>query len=124
MNFDNIDVMKKLFVSSFAIIVLLVMMSFQLIRTQLRVFVLDDLGKHREGVEVSLYHTAEDYNNSKPAFGPLLTDKKGRVIFQDVPNGPFYIEAVKDDYSNGLTGQLTDKLQEGRINKMNLVISE
>lgn len=114
--------MKKVIVFSFSLLVLLAVSSFQLIKTQLRVFVLDELGKRPVGVDVSLYDSVEDYNNSKPSYGPLKTDAKGRVIFHGVTDGPFYIEAVKGDYSNGLTAQVTDRLQNGRINKMNVVI--
>ena len=116
--------MKKLLVSLLSIVIVATLFSFQLMKTQLRVFVIDDLGKYRENVEVTLYDTPEDYNNSKPSYGPFKTDKKGRVIFHGVGKGPYYLEASIGDYSNGLTGQLTETLQEGRINKMNVVISE
>jgi len=112
---------KKHFIPFF-VLCAAVLMSFQFIKTQLRITVISETGAYVENAEVILYNSAEDYNNSKAAYGPLKTDKKGKVIFHDVSNGPFYVEAVKGDLSNGVSAQLTDTLQEGRINKINVVV--
>lgn len=103
---------------------LLMLCSYQVIRTQLRVTILDDLGNVRPGAKVSLYKTTKDFNDNKRAYGPIEADEKGRAIFFSVENGPFYLEAVDGDYSNDFGGQLTDTLQEGKINKLNVIISK
>lgn len=103
---------------------MLLLSSSQILKTQLRISVIDEIGNFTQGAEVTLYDSPEDYNNSQPAFGPKTTDKKGRVAFIGVSTGPYYIEATKGAYSNSLSSQLTDTLKPGRINKLNVIISE
>ena len=80
---------RKTLFTSFLFVILACLMSFQFLKTQLRIFVLDETGGYVENVEVSLYDTPEDYNNSKPSYGPLKTNGKGRVIFHGVKKGPY-----------------------------------
>lgn len=115
--------MKKMYKISVLLCTMLLLSSSQILKTQLRITVIDDIGNFTEGVEVTLYDSPEDYNNSQPAFGPEMSNKKGRVAFIGVGTGPYYIEAVKGDYSNSLSGQLTDTLKAGRVNKLNVIIS-
>ncbi len=98
--------------------------SYQLLKTQLRVTVLDDLGNLHSGAKVSLYENIEQYNSRKPVFGPLDTDKKGKAIFFSVGVGPYLIEVLDGDYSNDFGGQQTEKLSDGKINKVNVIISK
>lgn len=102
----------------------LMLCSFDLIKTQLRITVFDDLGNVRKGAKVSLYEKEEDFNNNKPTYGPLQTDEKGKAFFIGVTNGPFIIEVVDGDYSNDFGGQKTDLLEQGKINKINIIISK
>ena len=60
---------------------LFLLCSYQIIKTQLRVTVLDDLGNIRKGAEVTLYHSVEDYNNDKTAYGPITTKKRSNFTY-------------------------------------------
>jgi hypothetical protein len=98
--------------------------SYSIIKTQLRVFVIDDLGNFRTGAKVSLYEKVEDYNNDKPTHGPVTTDAKGKAVFLSLEKGPFYVEAIDGDYSNDFGAQRTDTLEVGKVNKVNIIISK
>ena len=102
----------------------LMLSSYTLIKTQLRVFVMDDLGNFRSGAKVSLYEKIEDFNKDKPAHGPVTTDEKGKAIFLSLEKGPYYVEAIDGDYSNDFGAQRTDTLEVGKVNKVNIIISK
>lgn len=104
------------------LVISITLLSFQFIKTQLRITIYDDVGNSHENVEVSLYETAEDYNNDKVAFGPLKTNKRGKVVFHGVEEGPYYVEAKKGDLSNTFGGEQTSKLLKGKINKVVIII--
>lgn len=98
--------------------------SFQLISTQLKIQVLNNLGKAEWGVKVKIFKTEEDYNTEKNAIEEQFTDKKGYVNFKNLETIPYYILAVKDTKSNAANGVKSDPLKEKTINKMTVVISE
>ncbi|MEM9324651.1 MAG: carboxypeptidase regulatory-like domain-containing protein [Bacteroidota bacterium] len=94
----------------------------QLLPTKLRVTVLDGNGNYVDNASVSLFASEDDYINSKDPLKLDRTDKKGRVTFKDLGPKSYYIDARKGDKNNDGRGSKTDKLQEGRINKVNVVI--
>ncbi len=97
--------------------------SSQLLPTNLRIIVLNSLGNAEEGVAVTLYDSEENYREEKnPVTETLLTDNKGRVTFTKLSTKSYFIHAVKGDMSNTGEGVETAKLQEGRMNKVNIVI--
>jgi hypothetical protein len=102
----------------------LMLSSYTIIKTQLRVFVIDDLGNFRSGAKVSLYEKIEDFNNNKPAHGPIITDNKGKAVFLSLEKGPYYVEAIDGDYSNDFGAHRTDTLEVGKVNKVNIIISK
>jgi hypothetical protein len=107
-----------------ATVLFCMLFSFQIIKTQLRVTVLTDLGNASEGAMVKIFGNKEDYNNDKTATQPQLTDSKGKTIFYGLDKGPYILEVEKEDYSNSFGGQLTDTLSVGKINKINVIISK
>ena len=103
---------------------LLMVFSFNILRTELRVIVKDDSGEKRLGTEVSLFNTIDDFSNDKKSYDPIVSNKKGRAIFNNVGKGPFYLEAENEDITNSFGNQSTDTLQEGIINKIDVVITD
>lgn len=97
--------------------------SSQLLKTQLRVTVLDGHGNYQEDAEVTLYGSMEDYNNAEnPVMETEKTNRKGRVRFVGLEPQPYFVEVEKGDLSNVLGGEKTDTLKKGRINRINIVI--
>ena len=95
----------------------------QLWNTSLRITVLNELGNQEEGVTVQLYKTQEDYEDeTNPVGEPALTDKKGRVTFKDLEPIVYFVSAVKGKMNNHGAGIATGTLEEGKINKVNLII--
>ena len=95
----------------------------QLLNTSLRVTVLNDLGNIQENATVQLFTSEEDYRNETNPVGPSQkTDKKGRVTFKKLGSRVYYIHAKKGDATNVGRGVQTEKLAEGKVNKLNTVI--
>ncbi|MEQ9423613.1 MAG: carboxypeptidase-like regulatory domain-containing protein [Cyclobacteriaceae bacterium] len=95
----------------------------QLLPTNLQVTVLDDLGNVVEGATVIIFENEEDYRfENNPAFGPELTDKKGRVTFKKIPAKSYYVFVSKGDKNNDGKGVKTSRLEPGKKNQINVVI--
>ncbi len=95
----------------------------QLLPTNLRITVLDDLGNIVEGAVVAIFSNENDYRfETNPIAGPDETDKKGRVTFKKVPAQSYYVMVVKGDKKNDGKGVRTSKLEVGKMNKVNIVI--
>lgn len=96
----------------------------QLIKTTLIVHVLDDLGNFQEGASVRLYKTESDYNEDKNFIGPEISDARGRVKFKKLEAIDYFVLVEKEKKNNVLGGERTGKLNEGKINNVNIIISE
>ena len=95
----------------------------QLLPTSLRITVLNELGNVETGVTVTLYASSEDYKKGEnPVMEGKITDKKGRVTFKGLSPKIYYVNAEKGDKNNYGAGVQTDTLQEGRVNKVNIII--
>jgi hypothetical protein len=95
----------------------------QLIKTTLRITILNELGNPVEGAQVQLYKTDEDYRkNINPATEPMLTDAKGIVTFKDLEPVEYYVDAEKDEATNYGAGVQTGKLEARRINRATIII--
>ena len=118
--------MKKLLIIPVAFLLLSFVIpqsSMQVLKTQLLVTVLDDLGNIEKGARVTIYANEEDYNKLKnPVFASELTNEKGRVRFIGLKAQPYYVAAEKGDDDNFLRGEKTKPLQKGRLNKINVII--
>ena len=96
---------------------------FQVFKTSLRITVIDELGNIVEGAAVQLYPTDEDYRNeTNPVSEIYYSDEKGRVKFKDLAPQVYFVNASKEDKNNIGAGVQTDKLVEGKMNKVNIVI--
>ena len=95
----------------------------QLLPTNLKITVRNELGNVEEGVSVQLFATKADYEKEENAVTEgLLTDKKGVVKFKDLKTISYYILATKDDKNNYGAGVQTDKLEAGKVNKVTVII--
>lgn len=116
--------MKKLLTLSFFVVSALVLTSTQVLKTQLQVTVLDNIGNIQSGAKVTLFETEEDYNNSKPALPMQVVNKKGKTRFVGLKAIDYFVYCEKGKKNNMFHGEKTGELQKGRINKVNLIISE
>lgn len=107
-------------VASLSILVLV--MSFQLIKTQLTVTVRNDLGNTEQGASVRLFETEDDYKAETNPVAEGKTDAKGNVKFKELKSITYYVIASKDDKDNSGGGEQTGKLEANRINKVTIVI--
>lgn len=95
----------------------------QLIKTTLRITILNELGNPVEGAQVQLFKTDEDYSKeTNPATEPLLTDSKGVVTFKDLEPIEYYVNAEKGEANNYGAGVQTGKLEARRINRATIII--
>ena len=114
--------MKIVFRSIACTMFLLMLMSFQLIKTQLSVTIRNELGNTEEGVTVQLFEKESDYKEEKNVAAEGITDKKGIVKFKELKAISYYVIARKDDKDNSGGGEQTGKLEKNRINKVTIVI--
>ena len=95
----------------------------QLLKTSLRITVLNELGNPVDSVSVTIYSTETDYkNNQNPVLPTQYSNAKGMVTFKILEEKTYYIDALKDDFNNYGGGIKTDTLLAGRINKINTII--
>ena len=86
------------------------------------VTVIDDTGNVVEGASVTLYKTMEDYNNENAMYETEKTDDKGRIKFKNVEPIEYYIYVKKGEMDNIFSGQKVKQLEEGKVNKINVII--
>ena len=115
--------------SSFVLLVMVVGLQWafvapsQLLPTNLKITVRNELGNVEEGASVRLFATKADYEKEENAVTEaLLTDKKGVVKFKDLKTIPYYILATKDEKNNYGAGVQTDRLESGKVNKVTVII--
>lgn len=97
-------------------------MSFQIIKTQMNVTIRNELGNTEEGVTVQLYETEDDYKNEKNKVAEAVTDDKGVAKFKELKAISYFVLARKGDKNNFNGGEQTGKLEAKRINKVTIVI--
>lgn len=114
--------MKTITRISLVAIFTLILMSFQIFKTQLVVTVRNELGNIEEGAKVQLYENEEDYKAEKNVAAEGVTDKKGVVKFKELKPVAYYLLVRKDDKDNFGGGEQTGKLEESKINKVTVVI--
>jgi len=109
-----------------ALLLLILTSSFtaQIVFTDLKVTVRNELGNLESGAKVSLYIKKEDYEKSVNPVVTQTTDEKGNVFFKKLSPISYYLSAVKGDRDNSDAGERTDTLKLNRINKVTVIISE
>jgi len=114
--------MKSAFRVIIALSVLVVGMSFQIIKTQINITVRNETGNTEAGVTVQLFETEEDYNTEKNVVAEGVTDDKGYLKLKDLKAISYYVIARKDDKDNSGGGEQTGKLEEKKFNKVTIII--
>ena len=91
--------------------------------TVLKITVRNELGNPVEGATVTLYKKESDYiKGENPAYEPQKTDEKGRVKFRKIDATTYFVDAQKGDKSNEAGGVETQRLDDGKVNRITIVI--
>jgi hypothetical protein len=114
--------MKTQIKISIAILLMMVLVSFQIIKTQIAITIRNEVGNTEEGAKVMLFETEEDYTKEVNVVAEGETDAKGVVKFKELKAASYYVIARKDDKDNSGGGEQTGKLEANRINKVTIVI--
>lgn len=119
--------MKKL--SSYTLLTLILVfmlstasMPIQVLKTKLHVTVIDDLGNPVEGAIVTIFSSAEDYQNNTNKLIVGTTNKKGIYQFKKLETKSYFLDVRKDQLKNDGEGVQTGSLAKGKINKVIVVI--
>lgn len=95
----------------------------QILKTNLRIIIQDDLGNLQEGATVTIFGSNEDYRSGENAVaGPEKTDSKGRVTFKGLEEKVYFVNATKGEMNNNMLGVQTDTLKGGKLNRAAIVI--
>lgn len=105
-----------------AFLLLLVVMSFQLIKTTLHITVRDELGNTVKGASVQLFEKEEDYNSEQNVAAQGVTDEKGILKLKELKPAAYFVIVRKDDKDNSGGAEKTPKLEEKKINKVTIII--
>jgi hypothetical protein len=107
---------------SIAILLMMVLVSFQIIKTQIAITIRNEVGNTEQGVKVMLFETEDDYTKETNVVAEGETDEKGVVKFKELKPTTYFVIARKGDRDNSGGGEQTGKLEEKRINKVTIVI--
>ncbi len=92
-----------------------------LLKTSLNVTVRDETGNIVAGASIKLYAKKEDYEKETNPIADATTDEKGVAKFKELTNLSIFILVRKDDKDNSGGGEQT-KLEQGKINKITVII--
>lgn len=97
--------------------------SFQLVKTNLHVTVLDGLGNKVDGATVTIYANSEDYKADRNAITKGETNKKGKFLFKGLETKTYYLDVRKGEMNNNGEGvQTRNPLAKGKVTKVTVVI--
>ncbi len=94
----------------------------QLFNTSLTITVRDELGNTVEGASVKLFEKEEDYTKEVHQVEEATTDAKGVVKFKKLKPIVYFILGRKGDKDNAGGGEKISKLDEGKFNKVTIII--
>lgn len=94
----------------------------QLFNTSLTITVRDELGNTVTGASIQLFETEENYTQEKNAVAEGTTDAKGIAKFKKLKPAPYFVLVKKGDKDNAGGGEKIGKLEEGKFNKVTIVI--
>lgn len=116
--------MKKIFLLSTIVILTFAFTdaSAQLFNTSLTITVRDETGNVVEGAEVKLFKSEQDYLKEQNVVMEGTSDAKGLVKLKKMEALSYYVIVRKDDKDNSGGGEIIGKLEEGKFNKVTIVI--
>ncbi len=94
----------------------------QFLPTKLKITVINGEGNVVKNATVRLFLNEDDYIDDKKSILSEKTNDKGQVVFKKLDPRSYYIDARKGELNNDGRGSKTDKLREGRVNRVNVVI--
>ena len=94
----------------------------QIFKTSLTVTVRDELGNTVEGASVKLFLKEEDFTKETNPVVEATSDKKGVAKFNKLKPESYFILARKGDKDNAGGGEKIGKLEEGKFNKVTIII--
>jgi hypothetical protein len=95
----------------------------QIFNTSLKINVRNELGNIEKDVSVQLFGNEKDYREEKnPVTEKQFTDKKGNVTFKELESKIYFVNASNGDKNNVNAGVETAKLEEGKMNKVTIII--
>lgn len=115
--------MKKIFLLSVVVLAFAFTdASAQLFNTSLTITVRDETGNVVEGAEVKLFKSEQDYLKEQNVVMEGVSDAKGLVKLKKMEALSYYVIVRKDDKDNSGGGEIIGKLEEGKFNKVTIVI--
>lgn len=94
----------------------------QLFNTSLTITVRDEVGNTVAGASVKLFETEENYTKETNSIAEGPTDAKGVAKFKKLKPAAYFVLVNKDDKDNAGGGEKIGKLEEGKFNKVTIVI--
>jgi|GEM_PF-294711 hypothetical protein len=94
----------------------------QLINTSLTVTIRDEIGNTVEGASIKLFENEESYNKEVNAIAEGTTDAKGVFRFKKIKAISYFVLVRKGDKDNTGGGEKIGILEEGKFNKVTIVI--
>ncbi len=114
--------MKSL-IASLVLVILFSFTSVPVLKTNLRITILNELGNVEDSVAITIYRHKNDYREEINSVVPTqYTDKKGRTTFTDLEAIEYYIHAEKGNKTNVGAGVVAGVLQKGKMNKLTIII--
>ncbi len=96
--------------------------SAQLFNTSLTITVRDEVGNLVAGAEVKLFKSEQDYLKEENIVMEEISDAKGVVKFKKMEAVSYYVIVRKADKDNSGGGEIIGKLEDGKFNKVTIVI--
>lgn len=94
----------------------------QILKTSLTITVRDEVGNLVSGAEIKLYKTEQDYQKEENSVAEATSDAKGVAKLKKMEAVSYYVIVRKDDKDNSGGGEIIAKLDDGKINKVTIVI--
>lgn len=94
----------------------------QILNTSLTITVRDEVGNLVSGAEVLLFENEADYLAEKNVAFTGTSDDKGLVKLKKLKSISYYAIVRKADKDNAGGGEVIGKLEEGKFNKVTIVI--
>lgn len=94
----------------------------QILNTSLTITVRDEVGNTVSGAEVKLFKSEQDYLKEQNVVMEGTSDAKGLVKLKKMEAISYYVIVRKDDKDNSSGGEIIGKLEEGKFNKVTIVI--
>lgn len=111
--------MRKLLTITLAVVVLSGFAPF--LKTSLNLTVRDETGNIVAGASIKLFAKKDDYDKEVKPIAEGVTDEKGVFKFKELNQLSIFILVRKDDKDNSGGGEQT-KLEQGKINKVTVII--